>query len=1176
MSNLYCRFQICIALLCATVGTAYGVDRIFLFPAGGANLITVIRADDTSVETTITAPPGVTDIIQGPTSEFYYILTRRSTGSIAVLDANTLAVTKTIDLGASAAEAKLTSDGRYLLITAGDLYIVDTQTNLLMPGSIQVGSGPTKIVTSGTFPRAYILADAGRTVQILNTDTLSIIDNIEVPNATDIALTEDEGRLLVAHRDGLIQYGVTNNERLNEIPSKFDFINPKIHLIPETQKVLIQSAGSSPNNTSAIIDLDTTDLRDVGGVGSDELAAVAVTGPDLAYGVRSDDFALVSIDLTSTPSAVVTALPFGTGARRVDLSSNRKTLYVSSLLNAELFAVDAATGTAITRLALPIAPAMHRSVFDRSTNRPARIDVLGGNNQFQPPGTTLPVPLSVRILDAEGVPIPGAPVIFNDSAGIGLVIEPRQPALTNLAGIASITITIPDAQALDENASRQETDAEIPETILASALAAPDTREQDLAEILETILVDVSVSGLTPISLTVNVIRGIGLLKVSGDNQLVGENENFPQPLTLLGTDDGGHPLQTGTEISLAPFAAACEQLLLLTDPNGFATIKCKGSFLPSSISVLAGTITASIPSLQPQLGINLTTSTFKFSLAKGANQITIEKISGDNQLGPTTETLPSPLQFRLNSNFGGAGEVGVTITQVDGPKLLFSPRVLSTLPGRIQDIFVTFGKNAGQSTLKVVASAPGTTAGPPTLFYNVTATGGEPIRMDVSGSNQVGNIETTLPIPLRVVVINESNDVVPFPDVTWRILRGDATLTTSNDPTGAEARVRLGATPGPVEIVAAIGSLQFVFKLTAVPPEPASISTVSGQGQTLTTGLLSEPLIVRVSELNNRPAAGAIVTFTAPLNVRLHPPSGSPANPVQVPANLDGEASVRVELLGSASLSAEGAGPSQLANSVTVTASVGGQLSTSFLLNVVGRTPNFASNSITNAATFEAGVVPGGLASLFGAGLFEGIIGTENAGANISFRGTTVRIGGLPAPLLNLSAGPPEQINLQVPFGLTPNQTTVVEVENNGSRTSVAGVAVHPSQPGIFEIPLVAGGTIGAALNGINGALITPDTPIAHGQPVAMFFTGGGPISPPVQTGTLGPIPPSTMTLPVIVGVDNKGAELLFKGYAPGFLGLYQVNFIVPADARCGLRPLNIQVGGDVSPLSTLAILCP
>jgi uncharacterized protein (TIGR03437 family) len=65
-------------------------------------------------------------------------------------------------------------------------------------------------------------------------------------------------------------------------------------------------------------------------------------------------------------------------------------------------------------------------------------------------------------------------------------------------------------------------------------------------------------------------------------------------------------------------------------------------------------------------------------------------------------------------------------------------------------------------------------------------------------------------------------------------------------------------------------------------------------------------------------------------------------------------------------------------------------------------------------------------------------------------------------------------------------------------------------------------------------------------------------------------------MTLPVVVGVDNKGAEVLFKGYAPGFLGLYQINFAIPESAECGLRPLNVRVGDVTSPRSAIPIQCP
>jgi uncharacterized protein (TIGR03437 family) len=205
-----------------------------------------------------------------------------------------------------------------------------------------------------------------------------------------------------------------------------------------------------------------------------------------------------------------------------------------------------------------------------------------------------------------------------------------------------------------------------------------------------------------------------------------------------------------------------------------------------------------------------------------------------------------------------------------------------------------------------------------------------------------------------------------------------------------------------------------------------------------------------------------------------------------------------------------------------------------------------------------------------------EGVLGTEFANGNTSFGGTTIRIGGTAAPLLTLTSGASEQINLQVPFDLSPGRNTTIEIENNGSRTTVGGVPVFTAQPGIFEIPLSGGGTIAAVIQAQTGALITPDSPAGREDILSVFATGLGPVSPAVQTGQLGPLPPPVTTLPEIVGVDNAGAEVFFSGYAPGFLGLYQLNFKIPLDARCGLRPISIRMGDTESPSSTIAIRCP
>jgi uncharacterized protein (TIGR03437 family) len=615
----------------------------------------------------------------------------------------------------------------------------------------------------------------------------------------------------------------------------------------------------------------------------------------------------------------------------------------------------------------------------------------------------------------------------------------------------------------------------------------------------------------------------------------------------------------------------------LLTDENGFIKLTNCSAFPlstnPNNTQLFqAGHVTASyFTPDQRQVR-----AAFNFVVIRSGSRLGITKIAGDNQTARSGEELPIPLTFRvgLAQGFGGTIDpFNVDLIQVSGPPVILEKRSIAAKMFQDETVKVRLGENAGTSVIQARASVPGL----PVVTYTITATGGKPTSIEKTGDGQSGKIATNLASPLRVRIVNESGTLVPFPDVVWRVVQGDATLTTSSDATGSSAVVRFGTAPGPVRVVAAIGSLQATFNLTSLAPEPASISTFAGQNQTLTTGVLSDPLVVRVRELDNRPAAGAIITFTGPPNVRLHPLTGAaPANPVQVLADQDGLAGVRAELLAVSPLGEEGSHPNQLSQTVTITASSGVQLSTSFLLNVVGRTPGFESKGVVNAASFEGGLVPGSIATIFGSGLMEGVIGTVSANGQTSFQGTTVRIGGIPAPIFSLSAGPPEQINIQVPFELASGQTTTIEIENNGSRSTIGGVPVFPAQPGIFEFTSSSGARFAAAIHQ-DGSVVTAENPAKHGEIISLYATGSGRINPVVPTGTLGPTAPlSLSTLPTVIGVDDKGAQVLFQGYAPGFLGLYQYNFVIPADARCGQRALNLKVGDSFSPNSTIPILCP
>jgi uncharacterized protein (TIGR03437 family) len=236
---------------------------------------------------------------------------------------------------------------------------------------------------------------------------------------------------------------------------------------------------------------------------------------------------------------------------------------------------------------------------------------------------------------------------------------------------------------------------------------------------------------------------------------------------------------------------------------------------------------------------------------------------------------------------------------------------------------------------------------------------------------------------------------------------------------------------------------------------------------------------------------------------------------------------------------------------------------------------PAITAAGIVNAASLAPGLVPGGLVSVFGTGLSTGVMGTDLPGGATSHKGTVVLIGGWPAPLLSVTnLNGQEQINLQVPFELAAGTSTTVHVVNNGQRSSVEGVPVYTAKPGIFEAPLGPGGLPLGAVMHPNGSIVTTANAAWRGEVVAVFLTGAGGLAPYVETGQYGPVPPAETQMPIAVLVDNIPAKVLFSGYAPGFIGLNQVNFEIPSSLASGLiRTLVVQAGGNSSQESFLPV---
>jgi len=115
--------------------------------------------------------------------------------------------------------------------------------------------------------------------------------------------------------------------------------------------------------------------------------------------------------------------------------------------------------------------------------------------------------------------------------------------------------------------------------------------------------------------------------------------------------------------------------------------------------------------------------------------------------------------------------------------------------------------------------------------------------------------------------------------------------------------------------------------------------------------------------------------------------------------------------------------------------------------------------------------------------------------------------------------------------------------------------VMVSAVAPGIF---LLGNPPIGAITN-TNYSLIGPTNPLPRGQSLVIYATGLGAVT---QSG-----PYSVTSTPVTVVLNGTELVTSFAGLAPNYIGLYQVNVLVPASTPPGLGiPLMLKVGGQVS----------
>jgi uncharacterized protein (TIGR03437 family) len=205
--------------------------------------------------------------------------------------------------------------------------------------------------------------------------------------------------------------------------------------------------------------------------------------------------------------------------------------------------------------------------------------------------------------------------------------------------------------------------------------------------------------------------------------------------------------------------------------------------------------------------------------------------------------------------------------------------------------------------------------------------------------------------------------------------------------------------------------------------------------------------------------------------------------------------------------------------------------------------------------APFPYDVAPGAYVAIYGVNLASAAQ-TSTRPYPTQVADVQVLVNGVAQGIVYVSSG---QINF-VYSNAAPGLTQLTVKNSSGQHT--VNVRVAPAVPSIFLLD--AAGSA-AALNGLTGVVIGPNTPLHAGDFVSIYLTGLGATS--TQSGfDVAQIQP-TVTL------GGQSCAVTYAGRTPGFAGLDQINCKVPLGVAGSAVPVAVTSNGRVSNTAFVAI---
>jgi adhesin/invasin len=138
-----------------------------------------------------------------------------------------------------------------------------------------------------------------------------------------------------------------------------------------------------------------------------------------------------------------------------------------------------------------------------------------------------------------------------------------------------------------------------------------------------------------------------------------------------------------------------------------------------------------------------------------------------------------------------------------------------------------------------------------------------------------------------------------------------------------------------------------------------------------------------------------------------------------------------------------------------------------------------------------------------------------------------------------------------------------------NGGASNAVTVNVLGAAPGLF---FSSSGQ--AIVQNSDYTLNGPTNPAKAGGTIIAYLSGSGLVSPAVADGAAAP---SNTLVHLNSGssatIGSSTAQVSFAGLAPGFVGLVQVNIVVPSSLPTGSYPLTVTIGSETSNPATISV---